>query len=171
MIKKSLSLYLYFILLLSSTLLIMTDGEIKVLTAEDVISQHVISTLLYSIIIDYFVYIVVRRRPRPRRHHHLRRRRRLHHLLGPWRVVGWTDLLWPLPTYGQHCIGVVVINQVGRSSTMPTALRGIYLLITALHGKWSRSIWHQNQGLTMCSGHRAGRLISNLLLIDHEGRT
>jgi hypothetical protein len=36
-------------------------------------------------------------------------------------------------------------HQAGMSTTMPNALRGMYLLITSLRGKWSRSIGTYDQ--------------------------
>jgi len=42
-------------------------------------------------------------------------------------------------------------HQAVMSRTMPNALRGMYLLITALRGKWSRSNWHPMQEGMNCS--------------------
>ena len=61
-------------------------------------------------------------------------------------VVSGTDLL-PLPATDLHCIDMYRRHQADRSTTMPNALRGMYLLITALRGMWRRSNWHHLQGM------------------------
>ena len=48
-------------------------------------------------------------------------------------VVSGTDLL-PLPASNLHCIDMHRRRQVDSSMTMPNALRGMYLLTTALRG-------------------------------------
>ena len=120
--------------LLSSTMLIMRDGERKVLTAGNMF------------------YNTLSARQALRRHRRWSRRRpstltlmsltSLSRLL--WRcrhpdIVSGTGLL-PLPAPNLHYINMHRRCQVGRSTTMPNALRGMYLLTTALCDKWSRSI-------------------------------
>jgi hypothetical protein len=53
-------------------------------------------------------------------------------------VVCGTDLL-PLPATNLHFIDMHRRQQEGRSATMSNALRGMYLLTTVLCGMWSRS--------------------------------
>jgi hypothetical protein len=61
-------------------------------------------------------------------------------------------------------------HQAGMSTTMPNALRGMYLLITSLRGKWSRSIGTYDQQAMkyimsvdcFFSGHWNGKLFFNL---------
>jgi hypothetical protein len=48
-------------------------------------------------------------------------------------IVSGTDLL-PLPATNLHCIDMHRRRQAGGSTTMPNALRGMYLLTTVLRG-------------------------------------
>ena len=126
--------------LLSSTILIMRDEDGKVLTA---------SNMFYN---------TLSARQALRRHRRWSRRRPLTSTLMPMSlprllrrrqhpdIVSGTDLL-PLPVINLHCIDMHCHCQAGSSTIMSNALRGIYLLITALYGKWSISNWHLLRGM------------------------
>jgi len=129
------------VLLLSSTILIMRDGEGKVPTAGNMF------------------YNTLSARQALRRHRRWSRRRLLTPTLMPptsrtWLlrrrrhpdVVSGTDLLL-LPATNLHCIDIHSRHQADRSTTMPNALRGMYLLTTALRGMWCRSNWHPLWGM------------------------
>ena len=120
--------------ILSSTVLIMRDGEGKVLTA---------GNMFYNTL---SARQALRRHRRWSRHRpstptlippmslpQLLRRRRYPD------VVSGTDLL-PLPTTNLHCIDMHRRRQTGRSTTMPNTLCGMYLLTTALRGTWGRPV-------------------------------
>ena len=123
-IKNSLPILCLFVLLLSSTVLIMRDGEGKVLTA---------GNMFYNML---SARQALRRHRRWSRHQSststlmpslprlLRRRRHPN-------IVSETDLL-PLPVTNLHCIDMHRRCQAGRSTTMLNALRGMDLLATVL---------------------------------------
>jgi hypothetical protein len=84
--------------------------------------------------------------------------RRRHH-----DVVSGTNLL-PLPATDLHYIGMHRPYQAGSSTTMPNIIRGMYLLIIALHGLWRKSNWHYLRSMKhilqiVCASHRAGLYI------------
>ena len=91
----------------------MRDGEGKVLTADDeflnTLRQYSAPTLVPTSRRNYFDDVDIPD------------------------VVSGTDLL-PLPATDLHCIDMYRRHQADRSTTMPNALRGMYLLITALRG-------------------------------------
>jgi hypothetical protein len=126
--------------LLSSIILIMRDGEGKVLTA---------GNMFYNTLSAWQAL---------RRHRRWSRRRSstptfvsasLLRLLRRCRypdVVSGTDLL-PLPATNLRCIDIHRRRQADKSTTMPNALRGMYLLTTALCDMWGRSNWHPISGM------------------------
>ena len=141
--KNSLFILCLFILLFSSIMLIIRDGEGKILTAGNMF------------------YNMLSARQALRRH-----RRWSHHRPStptltpstslPWLlrrcrhpdVVSGTDLL-PLPVINLHYIDMHCCRQAGSSTIMLNALRGMYLLTSALRGMWCRLNWHPPQGM-MC---------------------
>jgi hypothetical protein len=126
--------------LLSSTILIMRDGEGKVPT------------------VGNMFYNTLSARQALRRHRHWSRRRSSTPTFVPASllrllrrrqypdVVSGTDLL-PLPATNLRCIDIHRRRQADRSTTMPNTLRGMYLLTTALRGMWGRSNWHPISGM------------------------
>jgi hypothetical protein len=133
--KRIVSLHLVSMCSTFITMLIMRDGEEKVRTAGNMF------------------YNTLSARQALRRHRRWSHRRHRHQC--PCRcphcdyfndvdipdVVSGTDLL-PLLATNLHYINMHRHCQSGSSTTMPNALRGMYLLTTALRGTWGRSNWH-----------------------------
>jgi hypothetical protein len=135
--------------LLSSIVLIMRDGEEKVLTTGDIF---------------YNTLSVWQALYRHCRWSHRRSLTSMPTLMPTSRgdyfddvdipdIVSRMDLL-PLPATNLHCIDIQCRHQIGGSTTIPNALRSMYLLTTALRGMWDRSIgirkgmiWFKNSKL------------------------
>ena len=74
----------------------------------------------------------------------------------------------PLLATNLHCINMHRRCQADSSTTVSNALRGMYLLTTALRSMCSSSNWHPLRGMKhiqqiACTGHRAGLFILCIL--------
>ena len=121
--------------LFSSTMLIMRDGERKVLTADNIFYNTLSARQALR---QHCCWS--RRRSSTRRSY-----RRLATTTSMTSTsltyVSGTDLL-PLPATNLHCINMHRCRQAGSSMTMPNTLRGMYLLTAALRGIQVRSNCH-----------------------------